>query len=86
MRIVSCTTNPAQFHDARFDDDDVQGAGGVRASDRQQLAGGEEIHQSAIDRRKLPGCGYDPRNLEECLGRGGAPPVMNTKRIARGEA
>ena len=50
----------------------------------KQVADGGEIHQSAIDRRNLPECAYDPVNLKECLGRSGGPPVVDTTRIARG--
>lgn len=49
-------------------------------------AGGEErVHQSAIDRRDLPACGYAPENLSEFLsGPGAALPVAQTTRIPRG--
>lgn len=50
----------------------------------EQLTDGEAIHQSALDRMNLPECKYDPQNLVEYVGRG-APRVLNTKRIARGE-
>ena len=49
----------------------------------QQLADGEAIHQSVLDRINLPVCQYDPQNLREHLGRGG-PRVTNTQRISRG--
>ncbi|MCB2173883.1 DUF2235 domain-containing protein [bacterium] len=44
---------------------------------------GEAIHQSALDRRNLPECAYDPDNLKRYLASGSAP-VVNTHRIARG--
>lgn len=44
---------------------------------------GEAIHQSALDRRNLPECVYDPDNLKNYLANGGGP-VVNTHRIARG--
>ena len=49
----------------------------------QQLADGEAIHQSTLDRMNLPECQYDPQNLRTYLGRDG-PRITNTQRIARG--
>jgi uncharacterized protein (DUF2235 family) len=49
----------------------------------QQLADGEAIHQSVLDRKNLSVCNYNPQNLQEYLGRGN-PRIVNTDRIARG--
>jgi len=46
-------------------------------------ADGEAIHQSALDRKNLPDCAYDPSNLHPYL-ISGNPRVTNTQRIARG--
>jgi len=50
----------------------------------EHAAGGEALHQSAIDRRNLPACAYDPPELKEYLGKVNPMPVVNTTRIARG--
>ena len=50
----------------------------------QQLADGEAIHQSALDRMHHPDSHYNPQNLSEYLGRGG-PRIVNTQRIVRGK-
>lgn len=47
-------------------------------------ADGEVVHQSAIDRRNLPACGYDPNNFKANLPNAAALPVVTTNRIARG--
>jgi hypothetical protein len=50
----------------------------------QHAADGEAVHQSAIDRKRLPECQYAPKNLETVLTNGGMLKVVNTTRIARG--
>ena len=45
---------------------------------------GEAVHQSAIDRKDLPACAYDPPNLEAYLAKAGAVQVVNTTRVPRG--
>ena len=50
----------------------------------QHVADGEAVHQSAIDRMRLPECKYAPENLEAVLTKGGTLKVVNTTRIARG--
>src|SRR5271165_900789 len=55
-----------------------------------QLADGETVHQSALDRMHLPAGplapqgDYAPQNLKNYAGRVGTPPAANTTRIARG--
>jgi hypothetical protein len=51
----------------------------------QFLADGELVHQSALDRMKLPVCDYRPGNLAAYLAGAVKPATCNTKRIARGE-
>jgi hypothetical protein len=43
------------------------------------------VHQSALDRMKLPVCDYRPGNLAAYLAGAVKPATCNTKRIARGE-
>ena len=50
----------------------------------RQLADGEEIHQSAMDRFKLPACAYAPGNLTAYVSAGGSVKICDTERIARG--
>jgi uncharacterized protein (DUF2235 family) len=50
----------------------------------RQLADGERVHQSALDRMQLPECAYAPANLKEYLGLAGTPATSTTTRIARG--
>jgi uncharacterized protein (DUF2235 family) len=50
----------------------------------QQLADGEAIHQSVIDRKNFTACNYDPQNLQEYLGKVN-PRILNTVRIGRGK-
>lgn len=45
---------------------------------------GEAVHQSALDRRNLPACVYDPPNLKTLLARVNTPPAVTTTRIPRG--
>jgi hypothetical protein len=45
---------------------------------------GETVHQSAIDRRNLPACAYDPLNLKEYLAGKGTVQIVNTTRVPRG--
>jgi uncharacterized protein (DUF2235 family) len=47
-------------------------------------ADGEAIHQSAIDRLRLPACSYEPANLKAYLSTNGSPVVVNTTRVSRG--
>jgi uncharacterized protein (DUF2235 family) len=49
-----------------------------------QAANGESVHQSAIDRSKLPSLSYGPGNLTAYLDGPAAPRVTTTTRIARG--
>ena len=49
-----------------------------------QLPDGECIHQSVIDRQKLPQCKYSPSNLTAALSGSPPLPVVNTTRIPRG--
>lgn len=49
----------------------------------QHRSDGESVHQSVLDRVKLPTCRYDPRNLRDYLAQG-APSVVNTRRVRRG--
>jgi hypothetical protein len=44
---------------------------------------GEAVHRSAIDRRNLPACAYDPPNLKAYMANA-APQVVDTIRIPRG--
>ncbi len=48
------------------------------------LAHGEAIHQSALDRMRLPECNYKPENLAKAVARGNVP-VVNTRRVPRGQ-
>jgi hypothetical protein len=50
----------------------------------QHATDGEGVHQSAIDRNRLPECQYAPKNLEAVLTNGGTLKIVNTTRIARG--
>jgi uncharacterized protein (DUF2235 family) len=50
----------------------------------QHKKDGEVIHQSAIDRMRLPECQYAPENLKAVLASGGKLDFANTTRIARG--
>lgn len=50
----------------------------------EQLADGEEIHQSALDRLNLPMCEYDPVNVKAFLKTTVTPRTCNTTRIGRG--
>jgi len=52
---------------------------GVRPVGRQ-LADGEAVHQSALDRMKLEKCQYAPQNLASA----GTVKAVDTTRIARG--
>src|SRR5262249_7774015 len=49
----------------------------------EHAADGEAIHQSAIDRKGLAACAYNPANLNACLSKPGSLPVVNTTRVAR---
>jgi uncharacterized protein (DUF2235 family) len=49
-----------------------------------QLADGETVHQSAVDRMNLPACGYSPDNLKAYLSIAGTAQVVNTARVGRG--
>jgi len=50
----------------------------------RHAADGEAVHQSAIDRRRLPECQYAPENLDAVLENGGKVRVVDTTRVARG--
>lgn len=50
----------------------------------RQPADGECLHQSAIDRLRLPECKYAPENLRQYLLTSAKPVVCNTTRIMRG--
>jgi uncharacterized protein (DUF2235 family) len=50
----------------------------------RQLADGEAVHQSALDRMKLAAENYVPENLKTCLANAGKLPPVNTTRVARG--
>jgi len=52
----------------------------------KQISDGETVHQSAMDRMKLPACEYNPENLKQCIASvgGAGPQTVNTTRIARG--
>jgi hypothetical protein len=45
---------------------------------------GEAIHQSAMDRKNLPACAYDPPNLKAYLAKASIPLVVTTTRVPRG--
>jgi len=47
-------------------------------------ADGESVHQSAIDRKRLPECQYSPENLNAVLTNGATIKTVNTTRVARG--
>ncbi len=48
----------------------------------QHGADGEAVHQSALDRRNLPACGYDPLNVTAQVVKTAA--VITTNRVPRG--
>jgi uncharacterized protein (DUF2235 family) len=50
----------------------------------EHAADGEAVHQSAIDRKNLPACVYDPPNLRTYLAKTGAAQAVNTTRVPRG--
>jgi hypothetical protein len=50
----------------------------------EHVGDGEAVHQSAIDRRNLPACAYDPANLKALLAKADALEAVNTTRIPRG--
>lgn len=49
-------------------------------------ADGEAVHQSAIDRKNLPECAYDPPNLKAYLEKAHTVQVVDTTRVSRGTA
>ena len=49
----------------------------------EHLADGEAIHQSVLDRMKLPECAYDPPNVKRFLAQG-RNSVVDTVRTPRG--
>ena len=49
-----------------------------------QLADGEALHKSTMDRRNLPECQYHPDNLEQFLKKNASPPLAFTTRVPTG--
>jgi uncharacterized protein (DUF2235 family) len=52
----------------------------------RQLADGEIVHKSAMDRMHLPACDYSPENLQAYIHKVGKAPTSDTTRIPRGVA
>jgi uncharacterized protein (DUF2235 family) len=50
----------------------------------KQLADGESVHRSALDRQALPACAYAPANLKAYLASGATPKISETARTPRG--
>lgn len=50
----------------------------------EHIGDGETVHQSAIDRKRLTSCAYDPSNLNDFLEKTASTQTDNTTRITRG--